>query len=87
MARHTGAMRTHPLAALLTGLLLAPAQPLAPRTPAEPDRPVCQRLERDLDRLRARLRHGVSARQDTRYRSRMKRLKTRYYNRCHATER
>lgn len=70
------------LAALLIALETAPAS----AAPAA-RHPVCQNLQRDISRLRARLRHGYSARQGERLRSRMRRLKTRYYKRCRPVDR
>ena len=85
--RHTQWMTAKPLPALMTMLLLALAWSPANSAQGLQDRPMCRKLERDMDRLRSRMRHRYSARQGERYRSRMQRLKTRYYSRCRFVDR
>lgn len=51
------------------------------------ERPVCQRLQRDITRLRMHMRHSNSNRQAERDRTRLQRLKTRYYRLCGPADR
>ena len=84
--RHTNRMSAIPrFAGLIVLLFTLGAVPAAARPGTE--RLVCHKLQRDMDRLRATMRQGYSARQGERYRSRMQRLKSRYYRRCRPVDR
>ena len=72
---------------VLAGLLLAMMWVSMPVLPSDQPQPMCHKLERDMQRLRSRMRQGYSNRQGERHRSRMRRLKTRYYKRCRPSDR